>query len=571
MKITGKLLFPAIFYGLLFEAIFLQRAYATPPFGGNDVMAGCGWDMGACRIPNGPNSTDEVVFSTGEVIDMPIHINRQNDNPDIRDIYIYGSPVFTKRVEMGESRYTYGGDDKYASVMSCFEGGIYFDVPDAKITDEPAVQSQIDRFRDSTNPLYKFKPNGTADVPPMCSAVQLEFFVDPNHRGMVRITNHCTVKTNNPNYSDFRVVSGSGGTLFENYNIYAYHYARNPNDVNFQPHTCRITDTYVPQDFGGYEGDPAGQIFVNGSVIIGGADTVDINQIVKGKIAVIATGNIWIGDNIIVDGPRDANDMPTADNPNFLCLIAQGVIKVVDPGLSDSAASWVGDRNYPADTDKIHYYQPIGVKKYPSDQYNNRYLLDPTVVEAAITVGGGGWGAEHVAAYPGETGRKEYTSPWDTLIVRGAFAEVVRGIVGSVGSDGYSKHYYHDRRWCPECSEPILGDLNGDCVVDFEDVATMTFHWLENNLVEESCASPIKGDINNDCTVDFVDFAKLAEDWWPPTVGDFDKDGRVEMDDLETLAQYWLQNNPRIDIAPPGGDHIVNFLDYALFSANWLE
>ncbi len=49
---------------------------------------------------------------------------------------------------MGESRYA-GKTDKYASVMGLFEGGIYFDQPDCKITDEDAIQSKVDRFKDS--------------------------------------------------------------------------------------------------------------------------------------------------------------------------------------------------------------------------------------------------------------------------------------------------------------------------------------------------------------------------------------------------------------------------------------
>jgi hypothetical protein len=116
--------------------------------------------------------------------------------------------------------------------------------------------------------------------------------------------------------------------------------------------------------------------------------------------------------------------MPPIANPNVLGLIAQGVIKVVDPGLADSPASV---SNYT--------YRPIGIVKS-----GKRYLPDPTVVEAAITVGGGGWGAENTPS------RRVYSGSQDDLYVRGSITEVVRGIVGHLGSDGYIKHYYIDTR-----------------------------------------------------------------------------------------------------------------------------
>jgi hypothetical protein len=54
-------------------------------------------------------------------------------------------------------------------------------------------------------------------------------------------------------------------------------------------------------------------------------------------------------------------------------------------------------------------------------------------------------------------------------------------------------------------------------------------------------------------------------------IGDFDEDGDVDMSDLEMFHEAWLSNDPVIDIAPPGGDGIVNMLDFAEFAVNWLE
>ena len=438
------------------------------------VQETCGWAMGSCTIPSGTSSTTGVYFGNGEVLDMPLHINKQNDSPDVADIFIdtsNGSPTFLEKVEMGESRKTSGGSDKYSSVMSLFQSGITFDQPNVRIADGNAVQSKVNRFRDSTLTAYKFEPNGVANITvgsysnsdtTRLSAVQLEFYV-AGGVGKVKITNNCTVlgyRRNNDNYTyDFAVVPGSGGNSFQRYYTYAYHFAPDYNTV--APTVADITSTYVSQTFGGYTSDPGGQIYVNGNVVIGGCSTTDPNQVVNGKITVVATGNIWVADNIVVDGTHDVNGMPTSDNPNVLGFIAQGVIKVVDPGMSKKGST--GDpNNYPADANfgtvstkigatvdatKKHYYIPIGIGA--SATTNDRKLPDPTVVEAVLTIGGGGWGAENVLkVYNSKTygNRKICSGTQDDLYVRGSITEVVRGVVGHLNSDGYVKHYYIDTR-----------------------------------------------------------------------------------------------------------------------------
>ncbi len=47
------------------------------------------------------------------------------------------------------------------------------------------------------------------------------------------------------------------------------------------------------------------------------------------------------------------------------------------------------------------------------------------------------------------------------------------------------------------------------------------------------------------------------------TPGDFNGDDLVNFQDLAILLSYWLENEPLVDIAPTGGDGIVNFLDFA--------
>jgi type II secretory pathway pseudopilin PulG len=416
-----------------------------------------GWAMGACKVPYTATTNGAVNFKASEIIDMPLHINRADDSPDIKDIFIDMSgspdPRFLRKIEMGEPRKTSGGTDKYTNpdnVMPCFEDGIYFDQPNVRITNANAVQSKVDRFRDSTatSPIsYRFTPadpcSGVSN--PRCSAVQLEFYVT-GEVGYVRITNNCTVRLCVTRSSDDRTwdynTPGIGTNPFKRYNIYAYHYRPTGGTQLVVP----VEDTYVTQEFGGYTSEPGGQIYVNGNVVIGSDTYTDM--VVKGRITVVASGNIWVADSIKVDdnggAQRDADGKPSADNPNVLGLIAQGIIKVIDPGISNYGSS--SSQGYPVAPGTITglTYQPVGNGTTGS---NIRTLPHSTVIEAAITVGGGGWGAENVAR-GSYGGRKEFVSgTMDNLVVRGSITEVVRGVVGMPASnDGYNKYYYIDAR-----------------------------------------------------------------------------------------------------------------------------
>ena len=412
------------------------------------IQAISGWDMGKCRIPSDSSSTTPVYYVNGEIIDIPIHINDLKDSPDYRDIYISGSPDFSRTVAMSESRYRSGGYDKYSGVMNLFDEGIFFNQPDSKITDEAAVQTKIDRFKNSTTNLFSLTPTANAAVSNPLPAVQLEFFIDNQNKGKVRVTNNCTVRgfkqSSDSRTWDFKVKSGSSGENFERYYIYAYHLQRGNAATEGSQFTRLVEKSYVSQSIGGIESEPGGQIFVDGNVIIGGDKTQHSgNQLVKGKITVVATGNIWIADSILLDGPHDSDGTPSEDNPNILGLIAQGVVKVIDPGMSDYSYVDGSPVEPPG-----HSYAPIGlIDSGEPNGSHKRHLPDPMIVEAAITVGGGGWGAENVRKSSSYGGRKDTSSSStnDRLTVHGTIVEATRGIVGS-GTDGFIKHYYLDER-----------------------------------------------------------------------------------------------------------------------------
>jgi serine protease len=52
-------------------------------------------------------------------------------------------------------------------------------------------------------------------------------------------------------------------------------------------------------------------------------------------------------------------------------------------------------------------------------------------------------------------------------------------------------------------------------------------------------------------------------------LSDFNGDGFVDYKDLRIFAQFWLTGESFVDIAPEGGDGLVNLLDFARFALDW--
>jgi hypothetical protein len=344
---------------------------------------------------------------------------------------------------MGESK----GSKYPSTIMNLFKGGISFDQPDSKVTDESVITAKVTRFASTVKSYYTYTPAYPSDwsswssqVSNPAPAVQLEFFVDNSGVGKVRITNNCVVQRYPANTYDYRIKYGTGGAQYEKYNIYGCHYI--PTGQSRDANT--LSDTNVTPSYGG---PSYGLIYVNGNVIIGSAEEnaatigVPASQLntVKGNISVVATGNIWIANSLTVAGDHDSNGMPTADNPNILSMLSgidtaastEGVIKVIDPKIQKTLSAAdirVGTTTYAK-------YEPTGLKKGSSDYTNDRNVLDPMVVEAGIIVGGGGWGAENVDS------RKESLTK---LTVRGTITERIRGVVGQ--TKGFKKDYHFDER-----------------------------------------------------------------------------------------------------------------------------
>lgn len=60
------------------------------------------------------------------------------------------------------------------------------------------------------------------------------------------------------------------------------------------------------------------------------------------------------------------------------------------------------------------------------------------------------------------------------------------------------------------CPEPLAGDFNRDCVVDFLDLAMLGSYWLEDCTWLQGCLTT---DVNADGRVDVDDLVHLSRDW----------------------------------------------------------
>jgi hypothetical protein len=439
-----------------------------------------GWDMGMCKIPVGVQSFARAYFTGRDVVDMPIHINCENWPEDsMADIYIWrrDNLQFSHKVSVEESRYTWWGrnKDKYSSLIDLFDKGIYFDQPPNRVSSSPGVAEKVSRFASNTLPAFRFSGGNGPTVSPSvllkdsswssAPAVQLEFYTLPSGVGMIKITNNCTVCCVAGSRDDWMLVPGGDGVYMQ-YPIYGYHYADADTTKSYN---VRISSTYVSQKVvpptGGVTSTPlGGQIFIKGNAIIGGE--VDINSDgnvfmagttnpskVGGQLTVVATDNIWIVSPIKYADSQDRSfegeilikQVPGIGNQNVLGLFSQsGVVKVVDPGLSSNVpTTGLGTPvDYPGTGGSVLSYCPVGDRTSPLLNIWNRQLPQSMVVQAAITVCGGGWGAENV-------GTRTTTNPvpggLDNLIVSGSITEVVQGAVSRSGN-GFKRCYYFDNR-----------------------------------------------------------------------------------------------------------------------------
>lgn len=112
-----------------------------------------------------------------------------------------------------------------------------------------------------------------------------------------------------------------------------------------------------------------------------------------------------------------------------------------------------------------------------------------------------------------------------------------------------------------EVNRPADWDTDGDGMPDVWETARSL---NPNNAVDGATDSDSDGYTNLEEYLNFLAF-RGGE-----LLGDFDKDGDVDLDDLSAISSHWLENN--CDNVPVGNldfDCDVDFVDYAIFGSNW--
>jgi hypothetical protein len=107
-------------------------------------------------------------------------------------------------------------------------------------------------------------------------------------------------------------------------------------------------------------------------------------------------------------------------------------------------------------------------------------------------------------------------------------------------------------------------DFDDNGIVDTKDLLSMVTWWLSDKT-DFDIAPP-----GSDGIVNFQDFSVLAAQWKQPSA-DFDDNGIVDAKDLLSMVTWWLSDKTDFDIAPSGGDGIVNFQDFSVLAAQWLN
>jgi len=112
------------------------------------------------------------------------------------------------------------------------------------------------------------------------------------------------------------------------------------------------------------------------------------------------------------------------------------------------------------------------------------------------------------------------------------------------------------------------GDFEGDCDVDLGDFGILSQSWQDNDP-----AIDIAPYLDPDGIIDLRELLIMSDHWLNRIIlADFTKNGRVDLQDFAVLFQYWLQNNPEMDIAPLGNpDGIIDLNELLILADHWLE
>jgi uncharacterized protein (DUF362 family) len=127
----------------------------------------------------------------------------------------------------------------------------------------------------------------------------------------------------------------------------------------------------------------------------------------------------------------------------------------------------------------------------------------------------------------------------------------------------------------------LFGDFNSDGVVNEKDIKLLSNQWLTRQGDENWNLYYDIVPIGGDGIIDIQEFTAVSLNWMHTDCGayfaaDFNRDCRVDMEDLTLLASAWLTEpgqpewNSHCDILPVGGDEKIDIMDFTGLSHDWM-
>ncbi len=133
--------------------------------------------------------------------------------------------------------------------------------------------------------------------------------------------------------------------------------------------------------------------------------------------------------------------------------------------------------------------------------------------------------------------------------------------MGAYGGTAEASKSYFGR---PVCETIVAGDINGDCIVNFKDLAFMAFHWLEdrgaansNTIIEDGIEYYVKTDKSvyelGEHTEILYRITNLTdEEWWVSGLG-YVRDILVEVKEGQSFRPVWSFGSEIPSLPGPGG------------------
>ena len=129
--------------------------------------------------------------------------------------------------------------------------------------------------------------------------------------------------------------------------------------------------------------------------------------------------------------------------------------------------------------------------------------------------------------------------------------------------------YYPSLLSITSTAATLSADFDDSNGVDFKDFAVLAEQWKQTGVLSADI-SPAGGD----GVVDYGDLEEFMAQWLAGIVepiADINNDNKVNFKDFAVLAEQWKQTGVlSADIAPEGGDGVVDYEDLEAFTGQWL-